>query len=502
MKSLIVSLTIFWCVKISGQTLYDKVWVQGSGVSFSTTFTGTAVVNSYLDTTFSPYFEQGSNICDKYGSLILCSNGYHIYNNQTSILDNGSNIVPNEIIAKYTFSPFSQSSIFLPFSNNKYYLITPTASDTNILNNWGPSSTYAPFDLMLYNIVDMNANGGQGKVVKKAIPFLQSAQLSKVGMMACKHGNGKDWWLFKQGIMSNTIYKFLVTEDSIYNYGIQYFPAPLFNQFDQNGQMMFSQDGSKYASTIRGNHSLFVADFDRCNGVLSNPKVFYVSLSSCHNIYDTTCYENCTEGLCFSPNGRYLYVSTCYNIKQLDLWDSDTNSQWSHIWGLDTAWDYCNGYSSMYLGPDNRIYVGHWNGLGDAMSVINNPDLKGGACSFCPLCCKFPNFGSTNPPCMPNYHLGAAPVGGNCWPVDVQNSIKPHDDLLLSPNPVSTTLRIESASLKHEDNEIALIDLTGRVCFAEKRNASDGVINIDTRNLLLGMYLLKINGVVKKVLKE
>lgn len=87
------------------------------------------------------------------------------------------------------------------------------------------------------------------------------------------------------------------------------------------------------------------------------------------------------------------------------------------------------------------------------------------------------------------------------WPVETTD-IELNENFLLSPNPVSTTLRIESASLKREDNDIALLDLTGRVCFTEKYNASAGVINIDTRNLLPGMYLLKVNGVVKKVLKE
>jgi hypothetical protein len=82
------------------------------------------------------------------------------------------------------------------------------------------------------------------------------------------------------------------------------------------------------------------------------------------------------------------------------------------------------------------------------------------------------------------------------------NDIGLNENFLLSPNPVSNILRIESASLKREENDISLLDLTGRVCLAKKCNAIAGVINIDTRNLLPGMYLLKINGAVKKVLKE
>jgi hypothetical protein len=53
------------------------------------------------------------------------------------------------------------------------------------------------------------------------------------------------------------------------------------------------------------------------------------------------------------------------------------------------------------------MYIGNWNGLGKAMSVINNPDVKGVGCGFCPKCFQFPKIGAGNPPCMPNYALGA-----------------------------------------------------------------------------------------------
>ena len=500
-----IPLTIIFIISFKflfAQTLYDKVWVQGAGVSFTTTFNGTAVNNAYLDTMFSPYFATGhSNICNKDGNFILCSDGYNVYNNQTILLDNGDSIVPKEIMNLYSFTSLSQSSIFLPFPNNKYYLITPTASDTNVLNNWFVGSTYAIFDLMLYNVIDMNANGGQGKVVKKGIPFLQSTQLSKVGMMACRHGNGKDWWLFKQGIMSNTVYKFLVTEDSIYNYGTQYFPAPLFNQFDQSGQMMFSPDGHKYASTIRGNFNAFVADFDRCTGILSNPKVYPVNPSSCHNIYDTSCYENYTQGLCFSPNGRFLYVSTYDNIKQLDLLDNDTNTQWSYIHGIDTVWDYFNTYSSIYLGPNDKLYIGHYNGLGDAMSVINSPNVKGIACNFCELCCPFPKYGSTDPPCMPNYHLGAAPVGGTCWPLGSSAIIEWNKEIKVYPNPVSTVMVVET-QLENTSQILGLYNVFGQLVNSYDIKAQQTRIEINMSHFSNGLYYLKCDCNVIKILKE
>ena len=507
MKKLILIVVIsISAVHLHAQTLFDKVWVSGDGVSFTTSFNGTSVNNAYLDTVFSPYFASGhSNICDKNGNLILCSDGYNVYNSQTTIIDNGDSIVPKEIMVRelgFTSSP--QSSIFLPLLNNKYYLITPTASDYEILNYWNvPSNGRALFDLLLYNLIDMNANSGQGKVVKKAQPLLQNVKLSKSNMMACRHGDGKNWWLFKQAHDTNMVYKFLVTQDSIYNYGTQGFAEPHFGKWDQGGQAMFSQQGDKYAVCIRGGGDttqvnpppvtpgkFFVADFDRCAGILSNPRVYKTKPALCHNIYDTTCYENFTEGLCFSPNGRFLYICSYYNIKQLDLWDNDTNTQWSLIHGLDTVWDYCNGYSSMYLGPNNKLYLGHWNGIGDAMSVIENPDVKGIGCNFCELCCRFPQYASTNPPCMPNYHLGAAPVGGTCWPLGISETVSQANEISVYPNPSTGELNIIANKIL-ADVWIRIVNITGETIL-QREGLNGGRFTFDISSRPQGIYFVEI----------
>jgi len=97
-------------------------------------------------------------------------------------------------------------------------------------------------------------------------------------MMACKHANGKDWWLLKMMHDSVSVYTFLVTKDSIFNYGKQSFPyprkiAPGGNYLEIMGQMQLSPDGTKFATTCSNTHNeLFIADFDRCAGKLSNFK--------------------------------------------------------------------------------------------------------------------------------------------------------------------------------------------------------------------------------------
>ena len=506
MKKLILIVVIsISAVHLHAQTLFDKVWVQGGGVSFTSTFNGTNVINAYLDTLFSPYFTAGnSNICDKDGNLILISDGFNVYNSQVTLIDNGDSIVPSEIMNKYNCSLASQSSIFLPLPNNKYCLITPTASDSEILNYWDvPSNGRALFDLLLYNVIDMNANSGQGKVIKKEMPLLQNVKLSKTNMMACKHGDGINWWLFKQAHDTNMVYKFLVTEASIYNYGLQGFAEPHFGKWDQSGQAMFSQQGDKYAVCIRGGGEqaqinpppvtpgkISVADFDRCTGMLSNPKVYATHPASCHDIYDTACYENFTQGLCFSPNGRFLYVSSYYNIKQLDLLDNDTNTQWSLIHGLDTPWVNFNLYSSLYLGPNNKLYVGHYGSLSYAMSVINNPDVKGVGCNFCEMCLPFPKYGAADPPCMPNYHLGAAPVGGNCWPLGISETVSQANEISVYPNPSTGELNIIADKIL-ADVWIRIVNITGETIL-QREGLNGGRFTFDISSRPQGIYFVEI----------
>ncbi|MBK6331152.1 MAG: hypothetical protein IPF62_11810 [Bacteroidetes bacterium] len=159
--------------------------------------------------------------------MILCSDGFNIYNSIGNYLDEGDTIVPPYYFnIQSGFSIASQSSIFIPMDSDKYYFITPTFSDLrydDCHNNNG--NCY--FDLLLYNVIDMKVNGGAGKVVKRMLPLMENAELRKTQMMACRHSNGKDWWLLKQGGDSNTIYKFLFQQDTVINYGFQKFDYPV-----------------------------------------------------------------------------------------------------------------------------------------------------------------------------------------------------------------------------------------------------------------------------------
>ena len=424
---------------------YGKKWVFGAVYNFTVDFSGLSPQASFYDTANGYFFALGnSSICDSTGNILMTSDGYSIYNAQADTIDSGYKLVPNELFNYYNgWSPCPQSSIFLPMGNAQYYFITPTASDSECLNHW-IALGQAAFDLLYYNVIDMKANGGQGKVVKRQVPLLENVKMSKSQMMACRHGDGKSWWLLKHAQDTNMVYSFLFTKDSVFGPFIQGFAEPHF-PYDLEGQSVFSKDGTKFATTTRGAFKIFMADFDRCSGLLSNPKVYDVPEEYTHNPNDTIQKEKLTNGLAFSPNGRFLYVSKRFNIQQLDLQDTNPNTAWVTIAGLDTSWDYFPSYSSMYLGPDDRLYLGYSSTFGGQMSYFNEPDKKGAASGFCRHCLHFPgfyyqgnyyNYGVSTPPCMPNYKLG--PANPICWPVGVEE-VPPQEEITVYPNPVSYT---------------------------------------------------------------
>ncbi|MBK6818879.1 MAG: hypothetical protein IPG85_04405 [Bacteroidetes bacterium] len=55
-------------------------------------------------------------------------------------------------------------------------------------------------------------------------------------MMACRHANGKDWWLLETSGDSNTVYKFLFQTRLSLDKGYQQFIEPLWGTWDIYGQ--------------------------------------------------------------------------------------------------------------------------------------------------------------------------------------------------------------------------------------------------------------------------
>ena len=490
MKNILFFLITIYPLILNAQSKRANNWITGySGNKI--TFDGINITTTGGIYFPFKYFTSGNScISDTNGNLILASDGYNIYNNQGSYVEDGDTIVPKDFyIDQDAWSALSQSSLFLPKDSNMFYFITPAMSDSRFADCNTLINCY--FDLLLYNVIDMNANGGLGKVTKRMQPLLQNANLRKTQMMACKHGNGKDWWLLKNEGDNADVHTFLFTQDSVFDKGVQTFNTPNWGPWDIRGQSTFNADGSKFATATHCSSCgvIFIADFDRCNGLLSNPRIIERPWGTMYDPVDTAKKEHLVSGLCFSPNGQFLYVSGRRNIYQYDLQDST----WYRVVGLDTSYSEFQDYETLYNAPDDKIYAGNWGGLSKQMSRIDNPDIKGAGCNFCPRCLRLDSLGANGyvgtPPCMPNYGLGAK----TCWPLSLPGPSKEGvDELIVFPNPVRDILLVKNKKGQKKD----LYSIEGKLLYSTTKD------EIVVTRFTKGIYILKCDGKSKKMIIE
>ncbi|MBL0343558.1 MAG: hypothetical protein IPP71_23500 [Bacteroidetes bacterium] len=94
------------------------------------------------------------------------------------------------------------------------------------------------------------------------------------GVGACKHSNGRDWWVVVMRDHNPEMYTFLLTPTGIDTMFIQS-TGFVANRYGNVSPLIFSQDGTKliYCTPIdqglggsNGNGTVLWFDFDRCTG--------------------------------------------------------------------------------------------------------------------------------------------------------------------------------------------------------------------------------------------
>lgn len=482
-----------------------NTWIIGYGM-MNATFDGTfnmPITKQYITGFCSPciyaFGNSHSNICDSSsGKIVFTCNSMRLFDTLGNIIENGDSLQPNKIYSNNNppQSIHNQGSLILPKgSDGLYYVFTATITDTTY-TKFKNSPIKFPNDLLQYHVVDMKANGGMGKVIQKNIPLIENNEISWVGMMAVRHSNGYDWWLLKQGFDTNKVYTFLVTKDTVLLDTIQYFSEPNFGLYSNVGQSCFSSDGSKYAVVQGGNNrDLFVADFDRCYGILSNPQTYKVPIDSSSDAYlhSVGILDSIFGGVCFSPNDNFIYISKSSNIYQFEYKNQDSTTAWYLVkHGEDTSYQQFAYYSQLYKGIDNRIYIGKHGGIARQNSVINYPDLKGSACGFCRKCLRCDTcWGYTStPPNMPDFNLGALPY--SCPPLNTEQLAVSSEQLEVYPNPSSTVFYIKNKKGKKKE----LYNAIGELIYSTTKE------EINVSHFSIGVYYIKCDNVVKKVIVE
>ncbi len=308
------------------------------------------------------------------GSLLFYTDGNRVYNRNHAIMPSGI-LFTTDIVGITTSTTQAAAIASVPGKYGQYYLFSLESGPTKNAH-------------LYYSIIDMRLNDGLGGIIpgKKAI-LLDSGIAEK---MAVVKGNNCDIWLMLRSITRHEYKAYNITNTGIsptsvisnigfnipYSYGI--------------GEIMFTHNWEKMVAASSIVNGIELYDFDANTGVLSN------TIEIIANGY----------GVAFSPDDSKLYAvdENRSEILQFDL-STPTylaiNNSKSVVATIPRS-SYpplSPGLWNIKLAGNGKMYFG----AAQQMSVINQPNLLGAACSPAYNVITFPAgmsqyLGLPNPP--------------------------------------------------------------------------------------------------------
>jgi hypothetical protein len=396
------------------------------------------------------------NISDINGNYLMSSNGVFIANASNDTMLNGSNLNPNTYTSNWSEGlPLSNGNLFLPWPDDstKYILFHQTGY-------YDPNYNLASRELF-YSIIDISGDSGKGEVVQKNISIIQDSLGYGIG--ACKHANGRDWWIVALRDSGNTIHKVLLNPTGVQYFGSQNFQFPKYFAFA--GQPTFSPDGKKFAythgefnGTNNWTHNLRLIDFDRCTGNFYNSKLIDIS------------DNNIGFGISFSPNSKFLYVSKFDKILQFDTDTSDVAASINIVANYDGfnspyTWCCATDFWTMYLAANGKIYLSSGSSV-NHLHEINFPNNSGVSCDVQQHSIDLNGtWNIRTVPNHPNYYLGCDTTLG-CSPCLVTVEEINHDFRFnIYPNPSSGNFNIIYLLPQNKEGKLEVFDITGKVVY-------------------------------------
>ena len=360
-----------------GKQANNWIFYSNNGISFTTeppTQIAGAITSPYEDAALGC-----GSISDSNGSLLFSSSFDKLYDSNFQQMPGGESLISHYANA--------QEGLIVPMpGTNLHYVFHMHRFN----NAYYEDETYQ--GALFYSVVDMDMNNGLGAVTDKNV-LLDTLMSPKI--TAVHHADRERIWVVGHGMKdfyddsssSNKFYAYLVSEGSISTPVISAI-GPFLTNADQ-GQMKISPDGRKIAF-VSGTLfypegiQLTVFDFDNATGEISNP----IDLAGTIN-------GLIAEGLEFSPNSRYLYVSEygfAYDfarLHQFDLEAGDLNAILATKVLLAEEAPAAT-FAHLQLAPNGKIYMANPTtyyaytdpSASSHLSIIHNPNNAGTAANF------------------------------------------------------------------------------------------------------------------------
>jgi hypothetical protein len=306
-------------------------------------------------------------------------------------------------------------------------------------------------------------------------------------MQACRHANGRDWWLIKPGIYEDEYYVGLLSPTGISEMQKITIPGIIHRgQFETYSY--FSFDGLKFLHfTGKRYKYLHEYDFDRCTGTLNNPIV--------HDLTDSIPWGDhnaCT----ISSDGSKFYFG---RSPRPDLGMAGGFYQYDLQTQIVTLL-YYGGGSSPQLSPNgNEILMSSrivaTDSIYRTLDRITRPNLPGTDCNlilYTDTMQNTPTF--ISPSNFANFRLG--PIDGSGCDTLGINSVealeKPKADISVYPNPAKDVLNIRLLNTIPKKPNVYIFNSLGALIYQGQFENVIHVLKLSDLNLSKGLYWIKI----------
>lgn len=435
-----------------------------------------------LDLGLSTYYSRAA-YSDSEGNLAFATNGWRLVDNQGNVLsyrlyfdwvpwpaDNPDTTnIANSLGPLFLNDPSNPNRAYLFYGQFKAGNFGPEVLKADVV------FTYAYLDvpnraLISQNNIVMNDTSASGD------------------MQACRHANGRDWWLIKPGIYEDEYYIGLLSPTGISEMEKITIPAIIHRgQFETYSY--FSFDGLKFlhftGKRYKYQHEY---DFDRCTGTLSNPIV--------HDLTDSISWGD-GNACNISSDGSKFYIRRSSNpdlgligaLLQYDL----NNSNWTLLSNTVT--------NSPQLAPNGKeIFlegriISNDTTLIRTLCRIKKPNLPGLSCEFVLHTDTIENSTTfVSPSNFANFRLG--PIDGSSCDTLGINSIevyeKPKADISIYPNPASSLVCVRLINSSPQKPYIEIFNTQGSVVYKSQFSGNIHTFDIEKLGLSVGLHWAKV----------
>ena len=421
---------------------------------------------------------------DAEGNFAFASNGWRLVNNSGDVLSH-----------KLWFD-------WIPHPGD-------TPETTNVLNSLGPLFLNDPGNPdRAYLFYGQFRSGNFGPEVIKADVVFTYAYLdvpnrslisqnnivmndtsASGDMQACRHANGRDWWLIKPGIYEDEYYVGLLSPS-----GISEMQKIIIPEIIHRGQFetysYFSFDGLKFIHfTGKRYKYLHEYNFDRCTGTLSNPVV--------HDLTDSIAWGD--HNACnISPDGSKFYYRSSgfpetglsYGLYQYDLNTSNLTRLSNFSPAPITTPNGKEILLETIIYSNDTFYV--------TLSRIQNPNLPGLDCGLIlhsDTLQNIPTF--ISPSNFANFRLG--PIdGSSCDTLGINSNEsieKPKSSLSVYPNPAFDFINFRLINSAPQKPSLEIFNTQGSIIYKTQFSEIMHTVNLEKLGLSNGLYWVRvING--------